>query len=175
MCAKEQIDRMVERNRRYIEKYGNELQSHVAGQQPYAAVLTCSDSRVSPELIFNAGLGELFVVRDAGNLAMGASVMGSLEYAVCHLHVPLLLVMGHTNCGALKAAEKGPGDSSSVGIIVDEIRCCFGGEDPLRDNVRRQEEMILERSPAIAEAVRSGVLTIQGAVYHLENGYVEFL
>jgi len=165
----------VEGNRRFIETQGKFLAKHVSGQKPFAAILTCSDSRVPPELIFDAGIGELFVVRDAGNIAFGPSVIGSLEYAVTHLRVPLLLILGHTNCGALKASEAGPGDGSHVGEIVNEIRCCFGGGDNLRDNVRRQEQMLLQRSPPIAEAVKAGALKIQGAVYHLEDGAVEFL
>jgi len=175
MSQPKEIERLVMGNRRFIEKYSYELEKHVTGQKPYAAILTCSDSRVPPELIFNVGLGEIFVVRDAGNVAMGASVIGSLEYAVEQLHVPLLLVMGHTCCGALNAAEKGPGDGSNVGIIVDEIRCCFGSQDNLRENVKRQMKILLLRSSAIAEAVNNGKLQIQGAIYHLEDGKVEFL
>ncbi|MDO9537201.1 MAG: carbonic anhydrase [Thermoplasmata archaeon] len=171
----EEKKRLIEGNHRFIQTHGHDLARHVSGQKPYAVILTCSDSRVPPEHIFNAGVGELFVVRDAGNIAFGSSVIGSLEYAVSHLHVPLLLILGHTNCGAMKASETGPGDGTCIGDIVNEIRCCFGGDDHLRDNVRRQEKMILQRSPAIAQAVESGALEIQGAIYHLEDGTVEFL
>ena len=167
--------RLIRGNRRFISKHGEELDEHLAGQKPFAAVLTCSDSRVPPELIFDTGIGEIFVVRDAGNLAMGASVIGSLEYAVEHLHVPLLMIMGHTCCVALHAAESGPGDGSCVGEIVNEIRCCFNEKDHLRANVRMQMGHLMQKSAAIAGAVKEGTLAIRGAIYHLEDGTVEFL
>lgn len=171
----DQIRRLIEGNTRFISRHGRELEKHLGGQRPFAAVLTCSDSRVPPEMIFDAGIGDIFVVRDAGNIALGASVIGSLEYAVEHLQVPLLLVLGHTRCGALHAAEQGPGDHTSIGEIVNEIRSSFGDTDHLRANVRMQVSHLLERSPAISAAVRSGKLVIRGAVYHLEDGTVEFL
>ncbi len=169
------VARLLVGNLKFAEKHKSELKKHLAGQTPMAAVLTCSDSRVPPELIFSAGLGEMFVVRVAGNVALGASVIGSLEYAVEHLRVPLVLVMGHTCCGALKAAEAGPGDGSCVGDIVTEIRCCFDGGDNLRANVRRQAEKLPERSRVIADAVKAGGLSVRGAIYHLEAGKVEML
>jgi carbonic anhydrase len=138
-------------------------------------VLTCSDSRVPPELIFGVGLGDIFVVRVAGNVVLGATVIGSLEYAVHRLHVPLIVVMGHTCCGALKAAEAGPGDGSCVGDIVNEIRTCFEGGDNLRANVRRQAAKLPERSKTLGAEVKAGRLKIKGAIYHLESGKVEML
>ncbi|MBA3045972.1 MAG: carbonic anhydrase [Candidatus Thermoplasmatota archaeon] len=171
----EEKKRLADGNRRFISKHGAELDKHIAGQNPFAAVLTCSDSRVPPELIFDVGIGEIFVVRDAGNIAIDPSEIGSLEYAVEHLRVPLIVVMGHTCCGALNAAENGPGDSSCVGEIVNEIRCCFGESDHLRANVRMQIAHLMERSQAISKAVKDGTLKIMGAVYHLEDGTVEFL
>jgi carbonic anhydrase len=165
--------RLLEGNAEFVKAHGAELKRHVSGQSPFAAVLTCSDSRVPPELIFNAGLGEIFVVRDAGNVALDDSVIGSLEYAVEHLRVPLILILGHTHCGALGAAESGPGDRSHIGNIVNEIRCCFDQADHMRENVRRQVGMLVKRSPAIAEAVRRGGVKIRGAIYHLEDGTVE--
>ena len=169
------IKRLKSGNRKFVSKYDGIIQRHIGGQKPFAAVLTCSDSRVPPELIFDVGIGEIFVVRDAGNIAMGASVIGSLEYAVDHLKVPLLMVMGHTCCGALSAAEMGPGDSSSVGEIVNEIRCCFTEKDHLRGNVQRQIRHLMELSPAISGAVKNGTLTVKGVIYHIEDGTVEFL
>ncbi len=169
------VNRLADGNRAFVRKYRRELPKHLLGQKPFAAVLTCSDSRVVPELIFHAGIGDLFVVRDAGNIAIDPSEIGSLEYAVEHLLVPLIVVMGHTNCGALLAAMNGPGDSSCVGEIVNEIRTCFGEEDHLRANVRMQMGHILERSPVIAKAVEAGALSVRGAIYHIEDGTVEFL
>lgn len=171
----QEADRLLKGNRRFVSKYDGVIQRHVAGQRPFAAVLTCSDSRVPPELIFDVGIGDIFVVRNAGNTAVDAYELGSLEYAVEHLHVPLVVVMGHTCCGALNAAEQGPGDGSNVGRIVDEIRSCFMERDHLRANVRMQMSHILERSPPIAEAVKAGKVALKGVVYHLEAGTVEFL
>jgi carbonic anhydrase len=170
-----EVDRLLKGNRRFVSKNDGVIQKHVAGQKPFAAILTCSDSRVPPELIFDVGIGDIFVVRDAGNTAVDAFEIGSLEYAVEHLRVPLVLVMGHTCCGALHAAEQGPGDDSNVGHIVNEIRSCFKDRDHLRANVRMQMSHLLERSPPIAAAVKAGKLALRGAIYHLEDGTVEFL
>jgi carbonic anhydrase len=176
MPAVSKIKRLKNGNKKFVSKYDGQIQKHIEGQKPFAAVLTCSDSRVPPELIFDVGIGEIFVVRDAGNIAMGASVIGSLEYAVEHLKVPLLIVMGHTCCGALHAAEMGPGDSSSVGEIVNEIRCCFLREkDHIKANIRMQIEHLIEKSAVIADAANSGKLALVGVVYHLEDGTVEFM
>ncbi|MFO7618734.1 MAG: carbonic anhydrase [Thermoplasmata archaeon] len=176
MSAGEHIERLLTGNRKFVSKNDGIIQKHLDGQKPFAAILTCSDSRVPPELIFDVGIGEIFVVRDAGNIAMDASAIGSLEYAVEHLHVPLVVVMGHTRCGALHAAEQGPGDDSNVGEIVDEIRCCFLREkDHVKANIRMQMGHLLEKSQAISKAVESGETTLKGAVYHLEDGSVEFL
>jgi carbonic anhydrase len=106
---------------------------------------------------------------------MGASVIGSLEYAAEHLHVPLMVVMGHTCCGAMATAEQGPGDGTCAGEIINEIRVCFKEKDHLRANIRMQMAHLLEKSPIISDAVRSGKLSLIGAVYHLEDGSVEFL
>lgn len=165
--------RLLEGNAAFVRAHGSDLRRHTEGQSPFAAVLTCSDSRIPPEMIFNAGIGDIFVVRDAGNLALDDSAVGSLEYAVAHLRVPLVLIMGHTYCGALRAAENGPGDRSHIGNIMNEIRCCFDGSDHLRENVRRQVEMLVKRSPAIAKAVADGSVKIRGAIYHMETGEVE--
>ncbi len=170
------IKNLKKGNSKFVSKYDGIIQKHLEGQKPFAAILTCSDSRVPPELIFDVGIGEIFVVRDAGNIAMDASAIGSLEYAVEHLHVPLVIVMGHTRCGALHAAEQGPGDGSSTGEIVNEIRCCFLREkDHIKANINMQMEHVLEKSAAISEAVKSGKTSLKGAVYHLEDGTVEFL
>ena len=138
-------NKLTQGNRRFIEKYRQELPKHVSGQSPGAAILTCSDSRVPMEIIFDAGIGEIFAIEVAGNVAFDPSVLGSLDYAVGYLHVPLLVILGHSNCSAVKAAEEGPGDESSMGQIVNEIRCCFGGGDNIKQNVLRQINL-LERS-----------------------------
>ena len=162
-------------NLAFISKYNQELPKHVTGQSPKVAILTCADSRVPPELIFNAGIGEIFVIRVAGNVAFDSSVLGSLDYAVAHLHVPLLVILGHSHCGAVNASEGGPGDGSSIGQIVEEIRCAFGTDDNIKQNVLRQIELLKTRSQTIADALEKGQLEVKGAIYNLEDGKVEWI
>ena len=173
--AKAAMDSLTRGNERFMEAYAQELSKHVSGQSPDAAVLTCSDSRVPAELIFDVGIGDIFAIEVAGNVAFDSSVLGSLDYAVAHLKVPLLVVLGHSNCGAVNASEAGPGDESSIGQIVNEIRCCFGGSDNIKANVLRQIEQLKDRSQAVAQALESHELVIKGAIYSLETGKVEWL
>lgn len=153
------------------------------GQHPAVMVLGCADSRVSPELIFDRGIGELFVVRSAGNVAEPVAV-GSLEYAAEHLHAKVLLVLGHEKCGAVQATlsgEKMP--SPNLETLVSYIRPGIKG---LKDwaeagelihlaveaNVRRQSDELLKRSPLLREASSKGTITILRAVYDIESGRV---
>lgn len=139
------------------------------GQHPYAVVVTCSDSRVIPEAIFSAGIGDLFVIRSAGN-TVDRFVLDSLEYAVGHLGCNLVIVMGHTSCGAvLTALEKDEG----YGInIIEDIRRCIGCEkDPDKAvliNVRTSIQRI------VRDMGREG-LTVEGAMYHIDTGVVDFI
>ena len=153
------------------------------GQHPGVMVLGCADSRVSPELVFDRGIGELFVVRSAGNIAEPVAV-GSLEYAVEHLHAKVLLVMGHENCGAVKAAlseEKMPTPNleAVVGYIAPAVKGlkAWGEGDDLvhmavEANVRRQADELLKRSPLLRQAVAKGEIVILKAVYDLDSGRV---
>ncbi len=168
-------DNLSQGNLAFISKFDKELSKHTSGQSPPVAILTCSDSRVPVELIFDAGIGEIFVIRVAGNVAFDPSVLGSLDYAVAHLHVPLLVILGHSHCGAVNASEGGPGDESSIGQIVEEIRCAFGTGDNIKQNVLRQIELLKERSQIITEAVEKGQLEVRGAIYNLEDGKVEWI
>ena len=165
------IKGLREGNLRYVLSRGRELAKHVPGQKPEVAILTCSDSRVIPEYIFDRSLGEIFIVRVAGNVACDPSVIFSLEYAVEHLKARLIVVLGHTNCGAVRAAAE-----QGEGAVVDEIRKSFPlHREHFRANVMRQTGKLAERSQVISEAVKNGKLAIIGAVYHLESGIVEFL
>jgi carbonic anhydrase len=158
------------------------------GQQPYATVLGCSDSRVPPELVFDAGFGELFVVRVAGNV-LGPSILGTLQYAARHLHTPLFVVLGHEGCGAVKAAVaakyEGASHGSRIEILLDNIIPALAGIDPAlpRDalehsaveaNVQHTVREILRTPEAQARYAASG-MKIVGAVYDLESGRVRFL
>ncbi len=156
------------------------------GQHPYAVVLSCSDSRVPPELLFDESLGQLFVVRVAGNVADPATV-GSLEYAAEHLRVRLLLVLGHDECGAVKAAAAHEQPDSQVWSIIERIMPAVEaaesrGMNPpdtlaaaIQGNVGLQLRAALSQSPTLQELARDGVLEARGGIYRLRTGKVEFL
>ncbi len=144
------------------------------GQRPYAAIVSCSDSRVIPESIFGAGIGDLFVIRVAGNV-IDSHQLGSIEYAAEHLGIKLIVVLGHDHCGAVDAAINHDPDGY-VKFITDEIRIAIGEEtDDYKAcclNVRRSVELI-ESSLEIRREEEHG-LKVVGALYRLEDGRVEF-
>ena len=161
----------------------------VDSQAPFAVVLSCSDSRVPVELIFDQGLGELFVIRVAGNI-VAPSQIGSIEYAAAQLGVRLVVVLGHSNCGAIDAALRAPKDEQDIASphlrsIVDSIRPAIEpliGEQEnttLRKavlaNVRQSVEQLRNGSQLLEQLVESGDLTIVGAKYSIESGEVRFL
>lgn len=145
------------------------------GQSPYAVVITCSDSRVIPESIFDAGIGDLFVIRVAGNV-MDNHQLGSVEYAAEHLGSRLVVVLGHNHCGAVDAAINHDPEGY-IKFITDEIRKAIGDEtDDYKAcclNVRHSLQ-IIEESLEIRHEEEHG-LKVCGALYHLEDGSVEFL
>ena len=157
------------------------------GQAPLAVIVGCADSRVAPELIFDQGVGDLFVVRVAGNVisGTGASLKGSIEYAVAELGVRLILVMGHSQCGAVKAAIKHidandalPGSISGlVDIIKPAVAAVKGTSGDLLDNaikanVERGVDRLKHLQPILADSVKKGTLKVVGAVYDLQSGKV---
>lgn len=155
------------------------------GQHPLAAIVCCSDSRVPPEIIFDQGLGDLFVIRTAGNL-MGGLEIGSIEYAVEHLGVKQVLIMGHKECGALKAFTEGKKVPGHIQDIVDsikmekEIRAISPLDkdlldDCIRANVIHGIHQLQSQSSLIAEKIRSKELQVFGALYDLEKGVVQLL
>ncbi|MBD0271436.1 MAG: carbonic anhydrase [Acetobacteraceae bacterium] len=155
------------------------------GQGPFAAILCCTDSRTTPELVFSRGIGELFVVRTAGNVA-DAVALGSAEYSVAALGAPLLVVMGHASCGAAAAemAERNATFPGSIGDvarpIVPAVRAVRGRQGDLLGNAVRENaimaaQSMIERSPVLQEAVRKDKLRVIAAHYGLANGRVEFL
>ncbi len=157
------------------------------GQAPLTVIVCCADSRVAPELIFDQGVGDLFVVRVAGNVVTGAgaSVKGSIEYAVAELDVRLILVLGHSQCGAVKAAIKHidakdtlPG---SIGNLVDLIKPAVtmvkdkqGNilDNAIKANVEQGVERLKHLEPILADSVKKGTLKVVGAVYDLHSGKV---
>jgi carbonic anhydrase len=157
------------------------------GQHPFAVILACADSRVGPELIFDRGLGDLFVIRVAGNIA-DEGALGSIEYALEELGVPLVMVLGHERCGAVKAtldlAEAGgtaPGHIASLvdGIkpIVDEAKAQGGDilDNAVRANVKHVTGELKENEPILAEFVHDEKVKIVGARYDLDSGVVEII
>jgi carbonic anhydrase len=158
------------------------------GQRPFATILGCSDSRVPPERIFDAGLGELFVVRVAGNV-VSPEVAGSLQYAGTHLQTPLYVVLGHEGCGAVNAAMEtkyaGAEHCSRIQILVDNIVPALPDFDPqlspgerlaraVEGNVRWTVRRILN-TPEGQARLAEGRMKIVGAVYEIETGRVRFL
>ncbi|MBM4311528.1 MAG: carbonic anhydrase [Deltaproteobacteria bacterium] len=190
MSAQTVWETLLEGNRRYA--VGRELRADIsaqrrrataAGQHPCAAVLACSDSRVPVEYLFDMGIGDLFVVRVAGNV-IGMQEAASLEYAVEHMHVPLLLVLGHTGCGAVDAALSGCRVGGAIGSLMKKIAPAvdraqsrgISGPDLLRaacvENVHQAISDLLSLSPAVRAAADSGTVTVAGALYDIETGEV---
>ena len=158
------------------------------GQRPYATILGCSDSRVPPELIFDAGFGELFIVRVAGNV-LSAEIAGSLQYAGSHLHTPLFVVLGHSGCGAVQAAletqRHGVQHRSRIQLLIDNILPGLPDPDPrlppsaqleraVAANVRWTLRQVLE-TPEAQARLAEGQMKLVGAVYEIESGCVRFL
>ncbi len=158
------------------------------GQHPLAAVLTCSDSRVPPEIIFDQGIGDLFVVRVAGNVA-ATDEIGSIEYAVDHLATPLVVVLGHSQCGAVGAVLDNTKLPPTIANLVEPIKPAVdkarqANPQAARDdllkaavtgNVWQALEDILRLSPIIREKVRDGQVKVVGALYDLDTGQVQWL
>jgi carbonic anhydrase len=155
----------------------------VQGQKPFAIVLCCSDSRVGPEIVFDQELGNIFVVRTAGEV-LDAAGIGSIEYAVAHLGSPLVLVLGHEYCGAVAAAVADAKEPGRIANIVKAIRPAVAktkGQpgDPLHNavlaNVRDIAARLQSTGPVLAEGVKAGRLKVAGAVFSLKTGKVELV
>lgn len=187
------LSKLLEENSEYAagrtknHRNVSETRRHLAseGQAPVAAVIACADSRVSPEILFRATLGELFVIRTAGNTPWGPEVVGSLEYAVDHLKVPLVLVLGHTKCGAIGAACAG-GDPlpGALGVLITTISKALATPNGMPEDVDaavtrnvRVGVGALCKDPAacIPSAEKRGDVVIKGAVYDIATGKVNVL
>ena len=161
-------------NENYSKINKDILKKFIKKQSPKIAVLACSDSRVIPEYIFNKSIGEFFVIRVAGNVAVDPTVIKSIEYAVDHLKISHLIILGHTNCGAIKASEE---TNDKNDILFNEIKDSFNldNKNHFKANIRRQLELIPKRSEIIHQNIENNNLKIIGALYHIENGHVEFI
>jgi carbonic anhydrase len=195
VTADEALARLVAGNERFLRGAARfptvqkEILADLAkGQRPYATIIGCSDSRVPPELVFDVGFGELFVIRVAGNV-VGPAVMGSIQYAAVHLKTPLFVVLGHEGCGAVQAAlaarNNGVSQPSRIALLLDWILPGLSGIDAtsprpeqmaaaVEANVRWSMRQLLDTAEGQAR-MAEGVLKLTGAVYELETGLVRFL
>jgi carbonic anhydrase len=188
--ADEALGRLLAGNQRFVadrRSYPDQTPAHrrelTAGQHPFAAILSCADSRVPPEIIFDQGLGNLFTVRVAGNIADNAS-LGSLEYAVQHLGVPLIVVLSHSGCGAGQAAMASDDMQGQIATLVAAIQSAVklaktGPGEALDQAVRINVAVIVRqlRTAALilAPLVDKGSIKILGGHYDLASGVVELL
>lgn len=197
-AAQDPIARLLSGNERFMKDerrnviYALERSTLITGQKPYATVLSCSDSRIPPEIVFDESLGKLFVIRTAGNV-VDPVVLGSIEYAGYYLDSPLLLVLGHESCGAVEAAcgvesTRPPPDGHSMGAFValikeavERARRAHPGLSPKElvpfavvENVQLQLDNV-RKSPVIRDLIRANKLTVKAAVYRLKSGKVDLL
>ncbi len=195
ITADEALQKLMDGNERFIKNQMNTInkagepkvrQALVAGQKPFAIILCCSDSRVPPEIIFDRSLGEIFVVRVAGNIA-DPVILGSIEYAAEHLGSPLIMVLGHQKCGAVGAAAEAHGAThGNIGAILRTIELAVkkaklevkdGNTAALIDaavdqNVKLTMKDLTTNSPIIKEFASKNKVKIVGAKYELESGRV---
>ena len=194
LTADESLARLLEGNERFVahrELYpdrGPEVRLRLAeAQHPFAVVIGCADSRVPPEVLFDEGLGDLFVIRNAGNI-VDATCLASVEYGVAHLGVSLVLVLGHERCGVITAAVGVSRDGQEIRghlwSLIDAVRPALEQTDPggddvvdqaVRAHVTIQVEGLRRADPIVSRAVRTGGVRIVGARYDIDRGQVEVL
>lgn len=183
------LKELVEGNARFITghraevDYTEQRAETADGQEPFAIVLGCSDSRVSPEIVFDQGIGKLFVIRTAGQ-TVDSMVLGSIEYGVEHLHVGLIVVLGHESCGAVSAAVGGSQEDGDIATVVEAIQPSVEASkglsgDPVDNvvcaNALRVAKELPEESEIINEHMKDGHLKIIAARYDLHSGRVKLL
>lgn len=177
------IQRLIEGNKQYLAGKAHEPitqarreETNKNGQKPLAIVVTCSDSRVPPEYIFNVDLGELFVIRTAGSV-IGDFEQGSIEYAVEHLGCQVIVVMGHSHCGAVKAAMGGHGEGF-IEKIAEEIRGAIQGAATEAEAIKLNVTNSIKRisgNESLKPLLLKNRLVIIGALYDLQTGKVDFI
>jgi len=190
LCAKESLKKLMDGNDRYVHdklehpnRTSERRDALVSKQEPFAVIVGCADSRVAPEILFDQGVGDLFVVRVAGNV-IGPLEIESVEYAAVYLHSSIILVMGHENCGAVNAVVQGTTkDIEAVAALiqpsVDEAR----KENPhnkdllsasVKKNATHMKEVLLKNA-VLQKLIKEGKIEIQAAYYNLQTGAVEIL
>ena len=188
MTTEEIIIKLKDGNKRFVtENLENNLQdserrgSLIEGQNPFAIILGCADSRVVPEITFDTGLGELFVIRVAGNVANTSSI-ASIEYAVAHLGTKLIVVLGHQSCGAVTAAITGGDNGYNLNHLLAHITPSISllekdatVNEVVKQNAKLTVTELKKRSAIIRNAIDNGAVKAIPAYYHLDTGKVEFL
>ncbi len=188
MTTEESLNRLKEGNARFVaDQLDGKLQdssrrkSLLDGQHPYAIILGCSDSRIVPELMFDTGLGELFVVRVAGNVANTSSI-ASIEYAVAHLGTKVIVVLGHESCGAVTSAVAGGDNGHSLNHLLSYIKPAIDASkkrasinEVAMKNVELTVEDLKNKSDIIKNAIDKEDVAVIAAYYYLDNGKVDFM
>ena len=190
LSANEAIEKLKQGNKRFVEfkqKHPDEDKKRrkemLKGQHPFVVILSCSDSRVPPELIFDQGLGDIFEIRNAGNV-LDDHVIGSIEYAVMHCGVKLIVIMGHQDCGAIAATLSGVSETKYIKSLEDSILpavndCKKQGLEINSDNVvkahvKQDIEELLSQDTELVKYMKKHNVEIIPAYYHLDTGIVDF-
>jgi carbonic anhydrase len=184
------LDRLMQGNERFVTgKWSRPNQDAArrtevaAGQKPFAIIVSCSDSRVPPEMVFDQGLGDLFVVRTAGHV-VDPVAMGSIEFAVAKLGARQILVVGHERCGAVQAALEGATVPGSIGAILSDIKPAVGGpttatpealDAAIAKQARAVAQQLRTASPVLTPMIQDGSLQVAAGVYDLDTGKVTAL
>lgn len=191
ISAKDALNKLKKGNKRFVEQRLKHPDSDkkrrvemMKGQHPFVAILSCSDSRVPPEIIFDQGLGDIFEIRNAGNV-LNKHVIGSIEYAVMHCGVKLVVIMGHEDCGAVNATLSGKYETKFIQALEDSIKpavekCITKGEEVNSENVVKAHVMqdideLFVEDKELLDYMKAHNVKIIPAYYHLDTGVVEFL
>lgn len=194
MTPTEALEKLREGNLRFVNgctehpnQDGDRRQSLVAGQEPFAVIFGCSDSRLAAEIIFDVGLGDMFVVRTAGHV-IDSAALGSLEFAVDILNIPLIVILGHDNCGAvtsaIEAKRTGNLPKGFIRDLVEHITpSVFAAErrgltdvnSTVVEHVRETSERLVDRSRIIGDAIEAGRTAVVGISYHLADGQAQIV
>lgn len=191
LSAQEALQKLIDGNERFVtlkEKHPDDTKERrremLKGQHPFVAILSCSDSRVPPELIFDQGLGDIFEIRNAGNV-LDEHVIGSIEYAVMHCGVKLIVIMGHQDCGAINATLSGKSETKYIKSLEDSIQpaieeCKKHGHEVNSDNVVKEHVIqdineLMTQDTDLVKYMKENNVIIVPAYYHLDSGKVEFL
>lgn len=191
LSANEALKKLEQGNARFVklhQKHPDETKQRrkdmLKGQHPFVVILSCSDSRVPPELIFDQGLGDIFEIRNAGNV-LNKHVIGSIEYAVMHCGVKLIVIMGHQDCGAIAATLSGVSETEYIKALEDSIQpaveqCKANGKEVNSDNVVKAHVMqdieeLLTQDTDLVKYMKEHNVKVVPAYYHLDSGKVDFL